>query len=498
MFDVDAVLNRRRQDISPDENFEQGQSSEQLGARLKDSGFRDLGAARALYDQAGGNLPAPVVTSVFNQTGVDLSQERQEQGSAPVPASPDNLLDRRLAARAAPVTKTDEVEVASVDKPAKLEQTTVSKLQALDNLDQRQVQREEARNTILSYLGGGAFDSDTQRKVLKGIALGGEGVLNFAGMSYDALAEAVGADIETTDGTLIGNSFRAWADELGAGADQLDRQMGVLREQDVLNSTPTGKWNEPDTWSLGKDPNLMGYAMHMAELGGQLATQAPMAFTKFPLAAGALMGGAQAGGAQMKEFEEQVTALSDTELAEASPFFRDMVAEGVPSSTARQRVMLAGGRAAAAGGATVGALGGSMTSYILTGLQKVLSGNFAGRITKSVLLDGTFESTQEVSETLLARTAANAAAETDFDVHADTFGDAVLGALGGAGTGAAGTLGSEASENLAEAAAGQERRQEAKAKVDKAVETGIVDEFLDESKPTYAPKQALDALRKHV
>ncbi|HEY7824111.1 MAG TPA: hypothetical protein VIG24_14820, partial [Acidimicrobiia bacterium] len=46
--------------------------------------------------------------------------------------------------------------------------------------------------------------------------------------------------------------------------------------------------------------------------------------------------------------------------------------------------------------------------------------------------------------------------------------------------------------------AGQERRQEAKAKVDKAVETGIVDEFLDESKPTYAPKQALDALRKHV
>lgn len=221
----------------------------------------------------------------------------------------------------------------------------------------------------------------------------------------------------------------------GAGKAVTDAKSEAAKQR-LEASTPTGDITDPSNWSLGDDPSVAGYGLHMANLVGQFVPQAGALLLpggQARLVGMGGIGGLQAGGAAGDEVEERLAGLSDAELQETSELYRSMRGQGLDEADARQRLQADARAAAFQGAAPVGALGGAMTHFALGPLQRMIGGGAGRRLGYGLAIDAPAEGLQEVAETVAARAATNAAIGERRDLTEDTFGDALLGAMGGAG-----------------------------------------------------------------
>lgn len=227
----------------------------------------------------------------------------------------------------------------------------------------------------------------------------------------------------------------------GKGKAISDSKTDAAKEA-LKASTPTGDIDSPSTWSMGEDPSVAGYGLHLANLAGQFGPQAgAMIATKGrSIQTPAMMGigGLQAGGSAGDEVEQRITETPDADLQASSGLYQKL-RQTMPEQEARKSLIETARSAAFDGAAPVGALGGLATQVALGPLQRSIGGSVGRKIAAGTLIEAPLEGLQEVAETTEARRSTNKSIEEDRSLTEGTFGDFALGALGGAGFSVAGT-----------------------------------------------------------
>ena len=195
--------------------------------------------------------------------------------------------------------------------------------------------------------------------------------------------------------------------------------------------------------SFGKDPSVMGYALQGSEvLGSMMPTIATAVLTrKTPSlqtkATGAVGFGMGAGEA-VQDTQQFVSKLSDEQLAEVSPYFKQMVAKGIDPAEARKVVTDKSAEYAAQLQGAVSAFGDVITGKLVTGqFDKLLTGSVKNRLGK-VALGTTAGATEEGTQEFLEGVAKNIGINKAIikDIGEDSFANFILGAIGGSGPGA--------------------------------------------------------------
>ena len=227
----------------------------------------------------------------------------------------------------------------------------------------------------------------------------------------------------------------------GKGKAISDSKTDAAKEA-LKASTPTGDIDSPSTWSMGEDPSVAGYGLHLANLAGQFGPQAgAMIATKGrSIQTPAMMGigGLQAGGSAGDEVEQRITETLDADLQASSGLYQKL-RQTMPEQEARKSLIETARSAAFDGAAPVGALGGLATQVALGPLQRSIGGSVGRKLAAGTLIEAPLEGVQEVAETTEARRSTNKSIEENRSLTEGTFGDFALGALGGAGFSVAGT-----------------------------------------------------------
>ena len=196
--------------------------------------------------------------------------------------------------------------------------------------------------------------------------------------------------------------------------------------------------------SFGKDPSVMGYALQGAQVLGSLAPIiatsaitkkiAPSQQTK---AVGTLGFGMGAGEA-VQNAQDHISSMSDEQLAQASPYFKQMVAKGIDLVEARKVVTDKAAEYAAQLQGSVSAFGDVITGKLMTGqFDKLLTGtvkNKLGKIALGLTGGAAEEGTQEFLEGIASDIGINKTVVKE--IGEDSFANFILGAMGGAGPGA--------------------------------------------------------------
>lgn len=194
-----------------------------------------------------------------------------------------------------------------------------------------------------------------------------------------------------------------------------------------------------DELSFGKDPSVMGYALQGSQvLGSLVPVIATAVVTKgSPKAVGTLGFGMGAGEA-VDNAQEHISKMNDVQLAEASPYFKQMIAKGVDPAEARKVVTDKAAEYAAQLQGSVSAFGDVITGKLMTGqFDKLLTGPIKsklGRIALGTAAGSAEEGTQEFLEGIASDIGINKAVIKE--IGEDSFANFILGAMGGAGPGA--------------------------------------------------------------
>ncbi|WP_163650702.1 LPD38 domain-containing protein [Modicisalibacter sp. 'Wilcox'] len=299
--------------------------------------------------------------------------------------------------------------------------------------------------------------SDYGREALEGgvsaLASAGGGLGDFLrttsgyverGLRALGLGDAIDAGDQALGDMAPSDAFQAFEGWMRKGAQQIDAKQTQAFRQAMRDSTPSGDVFDPGSWKFGDNPSVAGYAGQLAGLVGQYAPQAAMLLAGTPerVATGmTLMGGLQAGGSQANDAESRIMGMDDEQLSASSGLYRDLKEGGLSPEEAKRQTAATAGGAAFMGGAPLGAAGGYLTHYVLGPLQRQITGGLAGRMFKSVGLEGAGEGAQEAAETISARASSNDATQGNQDLTEGTFADFALGSMFGVGAGSAGAAG---------------------------------------------------------
>lgn len=274
------------------------------------------------------------------------------------------------------------------------------------------------------------------------------------GYGFQAGGELVAAGVNT----LAGTNLKA-VNPLQAPVDAI-RDTISAGGRVAMRDTPSGDLFKPDTWQMPESGS--GYAMTLAQgLGSAASTVLPVAGVLgkgkgAAMAVGALSGGAQAGGAAASdarsEFADQYRGMSDEQLQQTLPAYRELRAAGVEEAVARDRLenraALYSTGAAGAAGTLSGIAGGALLSRFAggQGLPALMGGtinNRAGQAAAGLVTGAVGEGTQETVENMSATGARNLAygRPVTENITDNTFADFAAGALtGGAVSGGMGAL----------------------------------------------------------
>jgi hypothetical protein len=99
----------------------------------------------------------------------------------------------------------------------------------------------------------------------------------------------------------------------------------------LIEAATTGDFSK---LSFGENPSLYGFALQGADVLGSLFPVI-IASALGPAAAGTV-GGSMAAGEASQNARDYVKSKSDVELAAASPYYKDLIAAGVPPKQARE------------------------------------------------------------------------------------------------------------------------------------------------------------------
>ena len=136
-------------------------------------------------------------------------------------------------------------------------------------------------------------------------------------------AAGLGGVIDKGDEALGGwkpsDVLRGIGDWFDKGGEQIKEGQSEAFKKAVADSTPEGDVTDFSTWSLGKDPSVVGYMGHMADVVGQFSTVllggAALKGTKLAAKGGmALLGGLQAGGSQADEARDRIANMPEVQL----------------------------------------------------------------------------------------------------------------------------------------------------------------------------------------
>ena len=297
---------------------------------------------------------------------------------------------------------------------------------------------------------GGARSALTGENALPGAKL-----LGLAGMS---LADKLGfSSIENTlasknkadviaDRALTAvpkiPGLRGLSDYAYGVQKDIEDSISDIGKERIEGSTPKGNILKGEL-SFGDDPTISGYALQAAGVFGSLAPIiATSVLTKDPAKAvsrSTVLGGGMAAGEGSKNARDKLDALSTDELYQVSPYFKNLVDNGVKPAQAKEMTVEKASETGAMLQGMVGALGSNVTSRILSGaFDRVIAkagSSAVGRSAATAGATGLEEGLGEVGEGIAANLAVQKVLPSQ-ELGEDSAANLVLGALGGAGPGA--------------------------------------------------------------
>jgi len=191
---------------------------------------------------------------------------------------------------------------------------------------------------------------------------------------------------------------------------------------------------------FGKNPNIHGYALQVANVLGSTAPVIATAMvTKNPTAAG-VVGGGMAADEAAANATKYISKLSHADLLKTSPMYADMIMAGASEAEARDLITRKAAESGAILQGLVATFGGQVTGKLVTGafddiLRKVGGQGIAGRTTAGVALGAGEESLQEVGEGVASDVAIQNVVKSK-EIGENSAANLIMGALGGAGPGA--------------------------------------------------------------
>jgi hypothetical protein len=194
--------------------------------------------------------------------------------------------------------------------------------------------------------------------------------------------------------------------------------------------------------SLGKNPNALGYlGLASKVLGSSLPALISGNLTKSPTVGGVVGGGGAASEAK-DTAKEHANKMSDEELFKTSPYFQELLAQGMDRQKARELTIDRTGDIAGMYQGLTAALGSAFTTKLTMGqLNPKVVASVKDRLynaTSGALKGVSEESFQEYMESIAADVGINKTVVREIGV--DSFANLLLGALGGAGPGVYGGL----------------------------------------------------------
>lgn len=198
--------------------------------------------------------------------------------------------------------------------------------------------------------------------------------------------------------------------------------------------------------SFGKDVSGKG----ILGLGAKVLGSSLPALLGGVTARSEIVGGALGGGAAASEAKdtakEHISKLDDLELFKASPYFQELLAQGVDREKARALTIEKAGDVAGMYQGLTAALGSAFTTKLVMGeINKKVINSVKDRI-YNVLEKGITGTAEESAQELMEGVAADLGINKTVvrEIGTDSFANLVLGALGGAGPGTVGGLRGEA------------------------------------------------------
>lgn len=216
--------------------------------------------------------------------------------------------------------------------------------------------------------------------------------------------------------------------------EALEAVRGSQMQGNLLEAITSGDYSK---LSFGENPTLYGYALQGADVLGSLIPVI-VSGAMGPVAAGTV-GGSMAAGEAAQNAKDFVKSKSDVELAAASPYYKDLIAAGVPPEQARSIIADRAAEQAAFLQGSVATIGGVATQKLIAGAaDNIISAAGRNRLMKIAVggtLAGAEEGTQEFLEGIAADLGINK--EVIKEIGEDSFANFVLGFIGGAPAGMA-------------------------------------------------------------
>lgn len=226
----------------------------------------------------------------------------------------------------------------------------------------------------------------------------------------------------------------------GVQQDIEDSISDVGKER-IEGSTPQGNIFKGE-FSFGDDPTVSGYALQAA---GVLGSMAPIIvtsiLTKDPSKAvsrSTTLGGGMAAGEGAKNARDTLGSLSESELYEVSPYYKNLVDHGIKPAQAKEMTISKASETGALLQGMVGALGSNVTSKVLSGAFDTLiakAGSSAlGRGLATATATGFEEGLGELGEGVAANIGVKQVLPSQ-ELGEGSAANLALGFLGGAGPG---------------------------------------------------------------
>lgn len=268
-------------------------------------------------------------------------------------------------------------------------------------------------------------------------------MMNLFGMSYEEQEKSSKAVGVAVDKALSGAHI--------PGVQGL-ADYGKKVQQDIVNSISdrgkealAGSKIEGNIFkgemSFGENPTVAGYVLQTASvLGSLVPVIATALITKKPTA-GAAVGGGMAAGEGYGKAQEYIANTPHDKLLEISPYYRELIDQGLPEKEARTIVTEKAGESAAVLQGLIAAFGDRITGKLVTGAYNDLLFKLAGkgaarRATVAGGANALKESGQEVTEGVGSDIGIATQIPTK-EIGEGSAENAILGALGGGPVGAA-------------------------------------------------------------
>lgn len=375
-----------------------------------------------------------------------------------------------------------------------------------------QPQAEESPEPVAETEEGGSAAGDLARRagssVLRGAGAAVEGMGRAfdrqGGVQYELTMGPDGeAQLDVTDepSDMIKNTREA-GDALREKGKGIAEGISTSAQEAMEKSQFKGDLIKPWTWELPEEPSVEGLAHLTVEVLGSMAPVVVASIASRKPIVGAGVGGSQSAGAGaedardlIEQAAQDVDADGVSRLERESPYYRELIAQGMSPEEATQITSEAAQRTAAGWAAIPGAAGGAATGRILQKpLTALASRNAAVRVGGTAAISAVEEGSQEVAEKVAGRAGVESATGLDVDLTEDTVNDFVLGAMGGGPVGAAAGVRRDAgtgdARDLSQAIDAAEPGEAAALPLQDDANTMYLDEA---GNPTSAPEQSLPA-----